>query len=83
MREKIQFIWKSKYKNTLFVLQNVTEKPEPDGTDPRNKTQSVSDTARDLATLHHICVSHLRELQALSKTQVCHPIKRYTPKKLA
>jgi len=51
-------------------VQNVAEKPEPsEATDPR--TKSVSDTARDLATLHHICVSHLKELQVLSKTQVC------------
>lgn len=47
----------------------MTEKPDSEGTDPRNKS-CVSDTARDLATLHHICVSHLKELQVLSKTQV-------------
>lgn len=47
----------------------MTEKPESEGADPRNKS-CVSDTARDLATLHHICVSHLKELQVLSKTQV-------------
>lgn len=51
-------------------LQNVIEKPESEGTDPRSKSTCVSDTARDLATLHHICVSHLKELQVLSKTQV-------------
>jgi hypothetical protein len=28
------------------------------------------DPARDLGTLHHICCSHLKELQALSKEQV-------------
>ncbi|XP_025074377.1 ras GTPase-activating protein 1 [Pogonomyrmex barbatus] len=50
-----------------IYIQNVAEKPESEGTDP--KTKSVSDTARDLATLHHICVSHLKELQVLSKTQ--------------
>lgn len=49
-------------------LKNVTEKPDSENTDPRGKCSS--DTARDLATLHHICVSHLKELQALSKTQV-------------
>lgn len=26
-------------------------------------------TAKELATLHHICVSHLTELQGLAKTQ--------------
>jgi len=47
---------------TLF--QNLTDKPEPE------ETRIKGDPARDLGTLHHICVSHLKELQALSKTQV-------------
>lgn len=57
------------YLTYTIQTQNVAEKPESEATDPR--TKSVSDTARDLATLHHICVSHLKELQVLSKTQVC------------
>jgi len=55
------------YLTCTINTQNVAEKPESEGTDPR--TKSASDTARDLATLHHICVSHLKELQVLSKTQ--------------
>lgn len=35
----------------------------------------VTDTARDLATLHHICVTHLKELQVLSKSQVNEQVK--------
>ena len=54
------------------------EKPESEGADPRGKCGS--DTARDLATLHHICVSHLKELQALSKTQVSSSINYITIK---
>jgi len=64
------FILKNKERMVVFLdqLSNVAEKPEPsEATDSR--TKSVSDTARDLATLHHICVSHLKELQVLSKTQ--------------
>lgn len=48
------------------MLQNLVEKPESESEGDRMK----GDPARDLGTLHHICVSHLRELQALSKTQV-------------
>lgn len=64
------FILKNKERMVVFLdqLSNVTEKPESEGADPRNRSY-VSDTARDLATLHHICVSHLKELQVLSKTQ--------------
>lgn len=65
------FILKNKERMVVFLdqLSNVTEKPESEGADPRSKSTCVSDTARDLATLHHICVSHLKELQVLSKTQ--------------
>ncbi|XP_014295659.1 ras GTPase-activating protein 1 isoform X2 [Microplitis demolitor] len=63
------FILKNKERMVVFLdqLSSVTEKPESEGVEYRNK--NISDTARDLATLHHICVSHLRELQVLSKTQ--------------
>ncbi|XP_032666711.1 ras GTPase-activating protein 1 [Odontomachus brunneus] len=65
------FILKNKERMVVFLdqLSNVAEKPESEGADPRTKSTYVSDTARDLATLHHICVSHLKELQVLSKTQ--------------
>ncbi|KAF7989817.1 hypothetical protein HCN44_008491 [Aphidius gifuensis] len=65
------FILKNKERMVVFLdqISNITDKPESESNDPRNKTNCVSDTARDLATLHHICVSHLRELQVLSKTQ--------------
>lgn len=47
-----------------LLFQNLVEKPESEG------ERVKGDPARDLGTLHHICVSHLKELQALSKTQV-------------
>ncbi|XP_071447289.1 ras GTPase-activating protein 1 isoform X2 [Hetaerina americana] len=59
------FILKNKERMIVFLdqLSNITEKP--DSEDGRIK----GDPARDLGTLHHICVSHLKELQTLSKTQ--------------
>ncbi|KAL1117878.1 hypothetical protein AAG570_004191 [Ranatra chinensis] len=59
------FILKNKERMVVFLdqLSNVQEKPESEGERGRG------DPARDLGTLHHICVSHLKELQALSKTQ--------------
>lgn len=49
----------------IDLYQNVTEKPESE------EIRQKGDPARDLGTLHHICCSHLKELQALSKEQVC------------
>jgi len=49
----------------IVRVQNVTEKPESE------EARLKGDPARDLGTLHHICCSHLKELQALSKEQVC------------
>lgn len=46
------------------MFQNLVEKPESEG------ERVKGDPARDLGTVHHICVSHLKELQAMSKTQV-------------
>ncbi|XP_046400706.1 ras GTPase-activating protein 1 isoform X2 [Ischnura elegans] len=59
------FILKNKERMVVYLdhLSNITEKP--DSEDGRIK----GDPARDLGTLHHICVSHLKELQTLSKTQ--------------
>ncbi|XP_033611154.1 ras GTPase-activating protein 1 isoform X2 [Cryptotermes secundus] len=59
------FILKNKERMVVFLdqLSNLTEKPEPE------ETRIKGDPARDLGTLHHICVSHLKELQALGKTQ--------------
>jgi Ras GTPase-activating protein 1 len=59
------FILKNKERMVVFLdqLSNLTDKPEPE------ETRIKGDPARDLGTLHHICVSHLKELQALSKTQ--------------
>ncbi|XP_046678395.1 ras GTPase-activating protein 1 isoform X4 [Homalodisca vitripennis] len=59
------FILKNKERMVVFLdqLSNLVEKPESEG------ERVKGDPARDLGTLHHICVSHLKELQALSKTQ--------------
>lgn len=58
------FILKNKERMVVYLdqLSNVTEKPESD-----LKLTRV-DMARDLATIHHICVTHLPELQALART---------------
>lgn len=59
------FILKNKERMVVFLdqLSNLTDKPEPE------ETRIKGDPARDLGTLHHICVSHLNELKALSKSQ--------------
>jgi len=46
----------------LDQLSNQTERPDSDC-----KLARV-DMARDLATIHHICVTHLPELQNLART---------------
>lgn len=55
------FILKNKNRMIRFLdeIANVPEKPEPDET-------FVGDPARDLATLHHICVMHKDDLLAQS-----------------
>ncbi|XP_014294601.1 ras GTPase-activating protein 1 [Halyomorpha halys] len=57
------FILKNKERMVVFLdqLSNVTDKPESEG------ERGKGDPARDLGTLHHICVSHLKELQQLGK----------------
>lgn len=56
------FILKNKERMVVFLdqLSSVTEPGEP-------RITSKPDTARELATLHHICVAHLMELQAVVK----------------
>uniref|UniRef100_A0A023GER6 Putative vacuolar peduncle n=1 Tax=Amblyomma triste TaxID=251400 RepID=A0A023GER6_AMBTT len=55
------FILKNKNRMIRFLdeIANVPEKPEPDDT-------FAGDPARDLATLHHICVMHKEDLLAQS-----------------
>ncbi|KAI5724779.1 hypothetical protein M8J77_007067 [Diaphorina citri] len=60
------FILKNKERMVVFLdqLSNVSEKPVTAEAD-----KLKGDVGRDLATLHHICVTHLKELQTLSRTQ--------------
>uniref|UniRef100_T1JFR2 Ras GTPase-activating protein 1 n=1 Tax=Strigamia maritima TaxID=126957 RepID=T1JFR2_STRMM len=60
------FITKHRERMILFldVLSNVYEKPEPEET----SCSSVPiDLARDLATVHYICVVHLQDLQNMAR----------------
>ncbi|CAI6367115.1 unnamed protein product [Macrosiphum euphorbiae] len=59
------FILKNKERMIVFLdqLSNVIEKPESEG------EKIKGDPARNLGTLHHICKTHLIELQNLSKNQ--------------
>ncbi|KAF4529422.1 hypothetical protein B566_EDAN003516 [Ephemera danica] len=59
------FILKNKERMVVFLdqLSSVTERPESE------ENRVKGDPARDLGTLHHICVAHLKELQTLSKAQ--------------
>lgn len=65
------FILKNKERMVVFLdqLSNVPEKPEIDDILISLKGKSMIDIAKDLATLHQICVSHLKELQTLAKQQ--------------
>lgn len=56
------FILKNKERMVVFLdhLSTVNDPGEP-----RNTTKP--DTAKELATLHHICVAHHGELQAVAK----------------
>ncbi|KAK2709712.1 ras GTPase-activating protein 1-like isoform X2 [Artemia franciscana] len=58
------FILKNKERMIMFLdtLSTVNGKPEGEGLGSRG------DIARDLGTLHHICVTHLRELQIRAKS---------------
>ncbi|KAF9413307.1 hypothetical protein HW555_008423 [Spodoptera exigua] len=60
------FILKNKERMVVF-LDQLSNVPDP-GNPPPN-TNNNFDIAKELATLHHICVSHLTELQGLAKTQ--------------
>nr|XP_018914787.1 PREDICTED: ras GTPase-activating protein 1-like isoform X2 [Bemisia tabaci] len=59
------FILKNKERMVVFLdqLSNVVERPESEG------DRQKGDPARDLGTLHHLCLTHIKELQTLSKTQ--------------
>ncbi|CAG0896575.1 unnamed protein product [Darwinula stevensoni] len=59
------FILKNKERMIVFLdqLSNVKEKP------PSEDIPVKSDPARDLATLHHICVTHLPDIQSMAKNQ--------------
>lgn len=56
------FILKNKERMVVFLdqLSVVKDPGEP-------RIIAKPDTAKDLATLHHICVAHLAELQAVVK----------------
>lgn len=66
------FILKNKERMIVFLdqLSSVTDPNPPPGcmVEQNNCTLSSSDAGRELATLHHICVSYLPELQSMSKT---------------
>ena len=57
------FILKNKERMVVFLdhLSSVRDKPYPD------EDRVKGDPARDLATIHHICESHLAELADISK----------------
>lgn len=57
------FILKNKERMIVFLdsLSMVADPGEP-------RIMAKPDTAKELATLHHICMSHLNELQAVAKT---------------
>ena len=48
----------------LLQFQSVREKPYPD------EERVKGDPARDLAIIHHLCETHLQELQGYTKSQV-------------
>ncbi|XP_050349896.1 ras GTPase-activating protein 1 [Nymphalis io] len=60
------FILKNKERMVVF-LDQLSSVQDP-GNAPSNSNNNF-DIAKELATIHHICVSHLTELQNLSKTQ--------------
>uniref|UniRef100_A0A182VZT1 Ras GTPase-activating protein 1 n=1 Tax=Anopheles minimus TaxID=112268 RepID=A0A182VZT1_9DIPT len=67
------FILKNKERMIVFLdqLSSVTDPNPPPGCmqeQNNSSTLSSSDAGRELATLHHICVSYLPDLQAMSKT---------------
>merc|ERR1712051_379334 len=59
------FILKNKERMVVFLdhLSSVREKPYPD------EERVKGDPARDLAIIHHLCETHLRELQDFTKAQ--------------
>ncbi|KAL0271640.1 UNVERIFIED_CONTAM: hypothetical protein PYX00_008669 [Menopon gallinae] len=59
------FILKNKEQMVVYLdnLSNGVDKPQVE------EKFTKADLARDLGTIHHICVSHLKELQELAKSQ--------------
>lgn len=66
------FILKNKERMIVFLdqLSSVTDPNPPPGCmiEQNNPVLSSSDAGRELATILHICVSYLPELQTMSKT---------------
>lgn len=60
------FILKNKERMVYYLdqLSNIKEKPDSDDAGIRG------DPARDLGTLHHICVTHLKDLQLMAKSKL-------------
>ncbi|OXA62813.1 Ras GTPase-activating protein 1 [Folsomia candida] len=60
------FILKNKERMVVFLdhLSNKKERPEPE-----EYLKLQGDPARDMATVHHICMNHFKDLQNLSRVQ--------------
>ncbi|KAH9638156.1 hypothetical protein HF086_014026 [Spodoptera exigua] len=65
------FILKNKERMVVFLdqLSNVPDPGNPPPNTNNNFDIGKNSITKELATLHHICVSHLTELQGLAKTQ--------------
>ncbi|XP_026463003.1 ras GTPase-activating protein 1 [Ctenocephalides felis] len=65
------FILKNKERMVVFLDQlSAIGDPNHPGTSGQDMhSQNHGETGKELATLHHICVSHLSDLQALARTQ--------------
>lgn len=65
------FILKNKERMVVFLdqLSAVGDPGNTNNTSNAGGSNGIQDTGKDLATLHHICVSHLPELQNMAKTQ--------------
>jgi hypothetical protein len=48
----------------LYFFQSVRERPYPD------EERVKGDAGRDLAIIHHLCETHILDLQSMAKTQV-------------
>jgi hypothetical protein len=52
------------YNSILYFFQSVRERPYPD------EERVKGDAGRDLAIIHHLCETHILDLQSMAKTQV-------------